>query len=57
MSPDQLELDAKFDWSPIVDVVDIGMQEVRLLYVENRCFWASGDGKRFILHHNAKNII
>lgn len=48
---------AGVEWTEVVDVLDIGERPVQLLYVEDRAFWASGDGFRFILHHNAKEII
>lgn len=44
-----------FEWDEVVSVEDIGPKMVQHLYVENRCFWASADGKRFVLHHNAKD--
>lgn len=43
-----------FDWSEVVTVEDIGDRLVQKLFVENRCFWISKDGKRFGLHHNLK---
>lgn len=49
---DQIE----FEWEEVVDVQEIGEREVQNLFVAHRCFWASGDGKRFILHHNGKVI-
>lgn len=45
------------EWTMVVSVEDIGEREVQLLYVEDRAFWASGDGERFVLHHNSKQII
>jgi hypothetical protein len=48
---------AGMEWSEVVEIFDIGMREVQLLYVEDRAFWASGDGYRFMLHHNVKNIV
>jgi len=48
---------AGIEWTEVVEVIDIGQRAVQLLYVQDRAFWASGDGFRFILHHNAKNIL
>lgn len=48
---------AGIEWTEVVKVEHIGERPVQLLYVEDRAFWASGDGYRFILHHNAKNIL
>lgn len=47
---------ANFTWERVVKVEPIGDLRVQLIYVKNRCFWASGDGENFILHHNAKPI-
>lgn len=47
----------QMDWSRVMRVIDIGEREVQLLFVDDRAFWASGDGKRFVLHHNSKLII
>ena len=43
-----------FTWEKVVSVVPIGPLRVQKIFVQNRCFWASKDGKRFILHHNLK---
>lgn len=43
-----------FTWSTVTKVTDIGMHMVRHIYAENRNFWASADGVRYILHHNLK---
>lgn len=47
----------QMDWARVERVVDIGEREVQLLFVDDRAFWASGDGKRFVLHHNSKLIV
>lgn len=48
---------AGIEWTEVAAVIDVGDKPVQLLYVQDRAFWASGDGFRFILHHNAKNIL
>lgn len=44
----------EFEWSEVVEVKPIGNRLVQKLFVADRCFWASKDGRRFILHHNLK---
>lgn len=44
------------EWSEVVEVRPIGRRRVQLIFVDDRCFWASGDGRRYILHHNQKPI-
>ena len=46
-----------FMWDKVVEVRPIGDLKVRGMYVLDRCFWASKDGVRYILHHNAKQIL
>lgn len=55
-SADQLIVgsDVAIEWSEVVSVEQLGLREVQLIYVDDRAFWASGDGQRFILHHNVK---
>lgn len=47
----------EFEWQEVVKVEDIGLQEVQNLFVDHQNFWASADGKQFILHHNGKIIM
>jgi hypothetical protein len=47
-------VDTPYSWSQVIEVRDIGLRWVQKLYVKDRCFWASKDGKLFILHHNLK---
>lgn len=46
--------ETNFQWSRVTKVTDLGVRQVQLIFVENRCFWASADGNWFILHHNLK---
>lgn len=48
--------DVPYYWSQVVEARFIGYRWVRKLFVKDRCFWASKDGKKFILHHNLKMI-
>lgn len=47
----------EFEWEEVMEVRDIGLHPVQMLFLGHRCFWASGDGERFILHHNGKMIL
>jgi hypothetical protein len=55
-NPDDRAEHVDIEWSEVVKVTPIGRRRVQLIFVDNRCFWAGGDGRRFILHHNAKPI-